>query len=282
MREAFDVKEGSAQEGQKKSQRLASAPADAAHTTPPMGSRISRWIALLLQAVALAVPVFYAAGRIYNDAYWQQMGLSASLMDTSTPDFLYSGFVALVNGLAHYVGLDVYSTIGWVLSVAVVLGVILAIAYLLGHYLGPWLRHLAQKADGAIQQFRDFSKHQIANKLLSIFSVISSIVLVALVLLWFCFVLFLFVALPTQEGKRQADRTHERYRNPQTADATKRPPPPRVLLSTRRQPIDLLECSSRWCVIFESDRFGAVPASVVTRIDQQPPGEPLDARARPD
>lgn len=240
---------------------------------------LSKAGALLLQAIALAVPMSYAAGRLYTDAYWQELGLSSSLLDRTTPDFVYAGFIALVNALAHYVGLDPYSTLGKIISIAVISGVFLLIVLGLGRLLAPMLRHGASAVDRAIQRFRALAKNEIISRLLSALSVTTTLVFGLLVLFWFCLVLFLFVALATQEGRRAARRVEAEFTaqvDTKTGDSNRAVI--RVASSNGSQAL-LLECSSRWCVVFQNGGFNAEPAAAVLRIEH-PTANPAAAPIR--
>ena len=49
--------------------------------------------------LALGVPILYMLGRVYKEAYWGKIQLPSSLMNYGIEDYLYFGFVAIVNGL---------------------------------------------------------------------------------------------------------------------------------------------------------------------------------------
>lgn len=230
--------------------------------------RLSKATALLAQGLAIALPLFYATGRIYSSGYWGELGLSASLMDRSTPDFVYFGFVAIANALAHYVGLDPYSMMGVIFAIAGLVGALLLLAWAIERWLLPWLRRRAQALD--VGALRALARHEISDRIFAAFVLALEIAFGLLALLLCCLFLFLFVALATHEGIRQATDLRKAFIKTPAQVKSSQSPAVWVFIDESSTPIGrLVECSSRWCVVFQDGRFSAVPASTVTSIEQR-------------
>lgn len=229
---------------------------------------LSGLIELLVKAVALGVPVLYAAGRLYTDAYWQQLGIAASLMDNAAEDYLYYGFTATVLALARLVGLDPYATIGRILLVAGAIGLFLLVVFVLGRVVRPWIQKQANKADHFLQEFKTLVRHELAQKLLGIVSFALGIAFVLLSLVWVCLVLFLFIGLASREGKLQAEQIQERLHHPTSKASRERPPLPLAtfIREDKTFTVPLLECSLNWCVVYADQRITAIPAQTMQAV----------------
>ena len=239
-------------------------------TAPALSTRVANALEFIVKIVVIGVPVLYALGRIYLESYWQALHLPSSLMHNATEDYLYFGFVAVVEGLARGLGFAPYTALGYAALVAMAVAVLSFVALLIDRWLGPMARAQLARVDRRIAALKD-SKHVDGIRSALIGAVVWG-ALTSFVMLLFMAVLLVFlpIVFAANAGKRKAntDINEQMQHQTQQGRAT---PVSIAHYSNDGVPMaaPLLDCAETWCVVFDQGAFVAIPRSNVVRIDHE-------------
>ena len=238
----------------------------------PAHERMARLTGLLefgLKLAAVLVPILYVMGRIYSEAYWDTLGLPATLMAYSVQDYLYFGFLSMFVGLAHTVGAHPYNAMGYALLVAGGITVFVVMIRLADWVAGPTLRAYIAALEQRIRTARA-SKHgavvQHAQVAAAVWSGASSLLMVMLTAVLLSFLPIVFAV---SAGRAQAVEERAQWLDPAHRPKTKQPPATVTYRSEATlRTASLVECSEAWCMVYDQGAFVALPRTDVVRIGQ--------------
>lgn len=237
-------------------------------TAPPLGRWTNGALEQLIKVVVIGAPVLYTLGRVYASSYWRELHLPSSLMDYSTEDYLYMGFISIVNGIARAIGLEPYTT----MAHAIVFTLLVALLATAAHYIDRWISRGMRARIVAFQQRVEEAKKSKHGSLIHAAqfaaAVWSGLTIVVFVLFCSFVLLVIPIALVDGAGKQQAIiERNEQAQRPARTGAYVRPP---ILTQYVSDGVplkaQLVECSEQWCVIFDQGDFAAIPSEAVHRI----------------
>ncbi|KAF1708653.1 hypothetical protein [Pseudoxanthomonas sacheonensis] len=235
---------------------------------------LQKWLTTALSYVvpvfAIGIPVLYVLGRVYKEAYWAKLQIPYSLLDYPVEGYLYSGFVAITNGLFRLVNWLPLGPLGAWLLTTLGLALILALVVSLRRWLGTGLTRFVHSMEKKLRSWKaneDKWHVQIGRPLLIIGQWINGAFLTFLLAI---LLLAVFVAAANSAGQYAAEQTVKYVRQSSSITVGNA----RAIAHLRGEPSTqsgiLLECSSAWCVISRRGEFVAVRAEDVLLVDHCP------------
>ncbi len=230
----------------------------------------------LTGATVVGVPIFYALGLVYSNAYWSRLGVGALPSDAGPDDLIFLGFRALVTGTASVFGASGEDA----LVVAAVSGLLAAVLVTLGCIVAAWLRAVAHGAALAAHRWRE--THRGLIHLLEPGAVVGAVIAVVPVTVVAASVFVLVpMALAERAGIERADRDlaamSGRAARPAAADGAGDYVIHRTHDGPRLSPI--ADCDGNWCVVWQDGRAIAIPLATVVHFQGRAPAEAAHVRA---
>jgi hypothetical protein len=238
-------------------------------TAQPQIARLTGLLDFALKLAAVLVPVLYAMGRIYSEAYWSALGLPSSLMTYSVQDYLYFGFVSMFLWFARNIGIHPYGAIGYALLAALGIAVFaLAVRFalwLISKTAPSWQTWLQERVHDRLPPRHGW----VIGQFKSLASIAAIAALRLLFFIWVGFAAFVPIVFAVKAGQTQAsaDRLKD-VAEPQSKAKTTSTAYAHYVLDDLPHSAPLLECSVDWCVVNDHGVVVALPKSTVVRVDQ--------------
>lgn len=230
--------------------------------------RLAAALQVVLGAIAFGVPILYAMGRVYIEGYWSGLQLPASLARYGVEDYLYLGFIGILNSGARLFASLGFGAVRYVVVAVCVLALLAFYAVALDKLVAPTLQRLVANFDAKIVSWEKGRRDWWT----SVARMAMTFWFVALILTMFLFVLFFVAVLPVafmhKAGGGQAAQVRKTM-----MEGLSSPVKSRALSILYYQDADvrraslLLECSEQWCVVYEGGVFNAVRTDDVIRIE---------------
>lgn len=237
---------------------------------PARTKHLGAALEFILKAFALAVPLLYAMGRLYQTGYWSELGLPSSVMSGGVEETLYSGFLAVLLPTARALNINLYSSMGYAAAVAIGLALVVVVVGLLQSIVGARLRDRSDRLRAwVLENSRE------PNAPVRLVMQLSTIASGLLFLILCAFVAGLLLILPlafaVEQGKREARSADGRMSSPHAAGklATAQLA---VAGAVRQAPV--LDCFTQWCVVRLDGRYVAVPLGDIRRLSAAPRMKP--------
>lgn len=221
----------------------------------------------LTRLIVLGAPVFYTLGRVFSEGYWSTLGVSSGLMKGSAEDYVYFGFIVIVNGLTLMLP-GSHDTAWWIAPLAsfALLGGLAFVIWLLTKakiWITPKLQRFTVRAR------RFLSRRRPAVRAFSTASSMMS-ALCAMLLVFFTIAgaLLLPLVIAHSIGKFRAEQVRS------DLHAGKGGYVQVVSTAVGEAPVRLLECAEQYCVLYTETQLIPVERATVrwivdTSIDKQ-------------
>ena len=235
------------------SQSTTDTPANLPEKTTQAG-RYAGIVEVLTTVVLLGGPLFYVLGRIYWESYWLGLGISPSVMAVEAEDYIYYGFVVLASGIIMlFPHLD-FLTIWAAPLASTILILLLAGVILVLTKAKRWIVKRLRKIRPKLRSY--YLKRKPALDAIGIAAdVLSAVSTWAMVLLLVSVGLLLPIVIAHAVGKERAAKVSADLAAPKT---------PYTQVQVDGKTIStLVECTEKFCVIYEKGHLRPVPVDAV-------------------
>lgn len=229
-------------------------PASQATDSPPSIGRYAGIIEVLTTVVLLGGPLFYVLGRIYWESYWVGLGVSPSVMAVEAEDYIYYGFVVLASGIIMlFPHLDFLSI--WTAPlVSIILILLLAGVVWLLTKAKRWIVKRLRKVRPQLRSYY-LKRKPVLDAVGTAADVLSAVSTWAMVLLFLSVGLLLPIVIAHAVGKERAAKVSADLAAPKT---------PYAQVQIDGKTISkLVECTEKFCVIYERGQLRPVPIDAV-------------------
>lgn len=219
--------------------------------------------------IAVVSPLFYLAGRAYSYSWLTAVGGDAHLIEKSTSDYLYYGYVAILSATLKLVPILVeYFTRPWLIYF-IVFFIASAFATFLWQFAPSGARTIASDA---IKEVESFAKNSSSTfKKLFPLSVISGMVVLAP---YFIGLLTLYAVFPyviaDEIGKEDGAKRIEGIRGKAKNENDKTGYEGKVIFldeDGQKRSGNIIDCGGSYCIIFFDGKISTMPrTSIVASI----------------